>query len=88
MEDFNQPPVYDPVTEDGKHMSDVYQIWIAEHVQTLIGYLTTLGIFMPRITTATRDSINTPTNGTIIYNTTVDAPQIYQGGIWKTFTTV
>jgi hypothetical protein len=97
MEDFNTPPVYDEFTKivdqetgremPGDLMSDVFMIWIGEFYNTIIQYLTSNGIMFPQITTADRDGLNNVVNGTTIYNTTVDAPQIYQAGAWKTFTT-
>lgn len=93
MEDFNTPPTYDPITKQvdgtpGDMMSDVFMIWLGEFYNTLIEYLTSNGIMLPPLSTTDRDGLKNVVNGTIIYNTTVDAPQIYQGGVWKTFTTV
>ena len=87
-EDFNNPPIYDPITQEGAALSDVYQIWLAEFAQNVAAYLTSLGIFVPQVTDIQRYGINNPQNGMMIYNTTIDAPQIFQGGIWKTFTTL
>lgn len=87
-QDFNTPPVYDPVTDDGSMLSDVMQIWLAEFVQNVSSYLSAFGIFIPQLTSSQRDSINSPQNGMMIYNTTIDSPQIFQSGIWKTFVTV
>jgi len=92
MEDFNTPPVYDQFTQNldgtsGDLMSDVFMIWVGEFYNTIIQYLTSNGIMWPPISTADRDILRNVVNGTTIYNTTVDAPQIYQAGAWKTFTT-
>lgn len=86
--DIDQPPLYDNLTKLRPDvMSDVWVDWFANFYQTLISYLTQFGIFLPLLTTAQRDSIQDPQTGQMIYNTTIDAPQIYQAGAWKTFTT-
>jgi hypothetical protein len=85
---FDQPPIYDPITKNGDMPSDIMQSWLSNFYETLVSYLTSTGIFIPRINTFQRNSINTPQNGMIIYNIDLDAPQIYQSGVWKTFTTV
>jgi hypothetical protein len=85
-QNFDGAPIYDPITQDGSLLSDVMQIWLDGFVQNVASYLSEFGIFIPRITTVQRDSINNP--GTMmIYNTTIEAPQIFQNGTWKTFTT-
>lgn len=84
--DFDIPPLYDPLI-NGNKLSDVWKRYESNFYNTIIEYLTQFGIFMPRVTTAQRNSIITPINGQMIYNTTIDAPQIYQAGAWKTFTT-
>jgi hypothetical protein len=61
--------------------------FIATFYMNLIGYLTQGGILVPQLTTAQRNALQSPINGQMIYNTTTNAPQIFQGGIWKTFTT-
>lgn len=85
--DLDVPPVYDLFVKDAKYMSDKYRAWIESFKETLDGYLSSFGMFIPRITTVQRDLITTPVEGQMIYNTTLLAPQIYQGGVWKTFTT-
>jgi len=87
MENFDIPPIYDPITDKGDGMSDTFQLWLGNFVQNLIGYLTQFGIFVPRIDTTTRDRIRTAENGMIIYNTTLNKMQIFEAGLWKTFTT-
>jgi hypothetical protein len=43
---------------------------------------TTKGFLPPRMTTAQRDAIVTPANGLVIYNTTLNALNIYNGTSW------
>lgn len=46
---------------------------------------TTKGVLMPRLTTAQRNAIVNPAEGLMIYNTTIDAPEVYstQTGFWS-----
>lgn len=43
---------------------------------------TARGLLLPRLTTAQRDAISAPTNGLLIYNTTVGAVQARAAGAW------
>lgn len=43
---------------------------------------TTKGFLPPRMTTAQRDAIVSPTAGLQVYNTTTNTPQFYNGSIW------
>lgn len=48
-----------------------------------------VGSIIPnRLTTAQRDTIVSPPEGLIIYNTTVDELQVYDGSSWKNFSTL
>lgn len=86
--DFDQFPTYDPITRlKQDYLSDSWSDFMATFFQTLIGYLTQFGIFVPQVTTAQRDSLQNPQEGQMIYNTSLLAPQIWQNGAWKTFTT-
>ena len=44
---------------------------------------TTKGMLVPRMTTAQRDAIASPTTGLMVYNTTVNAFQFYNGTAWS-----
>jgi len=84
--DLDLPPVYDIATQKGDLFSGIYQQWLATFVQTLIGYLTSNGIFLPQLTTVQRDAnIPTPVNGQMIFNTTVGMPQVWYAGVWNNF---
>lgn len=87
--DFDQFPLYDNLVKRGSSsMSDVWVDSMATFYQNLIGYLSQFGIFLPLVTTAQRDTIDSPANGQTIYNTTVDAPQFWQSSTnsWRTIT--
>lgn len=101
--DFDQFPTYDPLIKSGSNkMSDSWADFLSTFYMNLIGYLTQLGIFIPRVTTAQRDAIQNPQEGQMIYNTdaTPGPPrgaelQIWQVkvvgpnsvGAWRTITT-
>ena len=81
---IDQLNYYDPLIK-GKNdkISDVWMSNMSAFIQTLQGYLSQFGIFAPQVTTAQRDSIQSPVNGQIIYNTTLDKFQGFQAGSWQ-----
>jgi hypothetical protein len=97
---IDQLPYYDPLTKlDNGKMQEVWIAAFSALIETLNGYLTDFGIFIPQITTAERDSIQSPIEGQLIYNTdSIPGPpvtadlQVWQtkAGIaaWRTITTV
>jgi len=44
---------------------------------------TTLGFLPPRMTTTERDAIASPANGLVIYNTTINLLNFYNGSSWQ-----
>lgn len=86
--DFDQFPLYDPLVKEGTNkMSDVWVDFMSTFYMNLISYLTQAGILLPKLTTVQRDALQGTQDGQMIYNTTTNAPQIFQNGAWKTFTT-
>lgn len=89
---LDTPPLYDALTEKSQdHLSNIWLNWMATTFETLSNYLTQTGILIPILSTQQRDALvgnSEPTNGQMIYNSTTNAPQIWQNGVWKTFTTV
>lgn len=84
--DIDQPPLYDPLTKlRPDKMSDIWVDWFATFYQTLISYLTQGGLFLPQLTTAQRDALQSPINGQMIYNTTVGSAQYFKAGTWTSF---
>jgi hypothetical protein len=98
--DFDNFPTYDPVTKEQiLYLSNIWADALDTFIQTIQGYLSQNGIFIPNLTTAERDAIQSPVEGQMIYNTnaTVGPPrsaalQIWQVkadvGAWRTVTTV
>lgn len=92
--DIDFPPLYDKVTKAPEKeqikdmsyfMSDVYRDWLATFIQTLTTYLTSGGIFLPQLTTAQRNALQSPINGQMIYNTTIGSAQYFKAGVWTSF---
>lgn len=80
--DFDYFPTYDPLVRNEIYLSNVWGDFMATFVETLREYLTENGMFVPRITTAERDALINPTNGQIIYNTTLDKFQGFENSAW------
>jgi hypothetical protein len=81
--DFDNFPIYDPVIKKGTdRLSDMWVAFMATFIQTLTGYLSQNGIFVPPLTTAQRDALQNVINGQIIYNTTLNKFQGYENGAW------
>ena len=84
--DFDQFPLYDPLTKTSKDkMSDIWVGSISSFYMNLIGYLTQNGILLPQVTTVQRNTIQSPQNGQMIYNTTLDTAQYFKAGAWVSF---
>lgn len=87
---FDEFPVYDPLIEYGTNkMSPIWRDFMATFRQNLGGYLSEYGSFMPQLTTAQRDSIQTPQPGQQIFNTTINSAQYFKVianvGTWISF---
>lgn len=97
---IDQLPYYDPISAGSTmKISDVWMAELSSLIQTLQGYLSAFGDFIPPVTTAERALIQSPVEGQMIYNTDATpgpprsaAVQIWQVkagvGAWRTFTTV
>ena len=74
---------YDPLLK-GKpdKMADVWIAAFSAFIDTMNGYITPFGFLTPQMTTAQRDSIQSPVNGQIIYNTSTNKFQGYENGAW------
>jgi hypothetical protein len=91
--------LYDPVTKNSQdYLNDVWVAWISNFGETLVSYLGQYGVFVPNLTTAQRNDIQSPIEGQMIYNTDLiagpprtGALQVWQVkadvGAWRTITT-
>jgi hypothetical protein len=85
-QDIDDFPYYDPlIKSETIKMSDVWIASLSAFNQTLTGYLTSFGMFMPLLTTAERDTIQSPGNGQLIYNTDLGTAQYFKAGVWTSF---
>lgn len=83
--DFDYFPVYDPILKGGTlNMSSLWMDFMATFVETLTGYLSQNGIFIPQLTTAQRNALISPVEGQMIYLTDAIAgpPRTAQLQIW------
>lgn len=82
-QDFDEFPLDDPIVDgNGKIFGDVWRGSISTFWQSLIGYLSQNGIFVPKLTAAQRALIQSPEIGQLIYNTTTDQLQIFKVAGW------
>ena len=72
----------DLVNKSSLKMSQDWISQLSAFIDVLNGYLTPFGLLAPQITTAQRDSIQSPVNGQIIYNTTLNKFQGREAGAW------
>lgn len=81
--DFDNFPTYDPVIKQGSvYLSSVWSDFMATFVETLTGYLSQNGIFVPQLTTTQRNALQNVINGQLIYNTTLNKFQGRENGAW------
>ena len=84
---IDQPPLDDSIIKpNDTHLSASWNAWIAAFYQFVTIYITQYGFFIPQLTTAQRNTIQSPVNGQMIYNTSTDTFQGFQAGSWMTFT--
>ncbi len=83
---FDLPPIYDALTKSSHDlMSDSWLLWMTSFIDNLSSYITQFGITPPNLTTAQRDTIQSPKNGQMIYNTTLGSAQYFKAGAWTSF---
>ena len=80
--DLDNFPTYDPIIKDKVYLSNVWSDFMATFVESLREYLSQNGLFVPRITTDQRNSLQNVINGQLIYNTTTNKFQGYENNVW------
>lgn len=84
--DFDNFPTYDPLVKAGTlNMSSIWSDFMATFMQTLQGYLSQNGIFIPAMTLAQRNALINPQEGQLIYVTDaiVGATRTAQIQVWQ-----
>lgn len=84
--DFDNFPTYDPVIKEQVYLSNIWSDFMATFVESLREYVSARGIFIPRITLAQRNLIQTPVEGQMIYVSDANTPALPRTAalqIWK-----
>jgi hypothetical protein len=84
--DLDNLPLYDPlVRQGGVYMADIWISSLSTMIETLQGYLSQYGAFVPRVTTEERDKIQSPEEGQMIYLTdaTIGPPRTAALQMWQ-----
>lgn len=83
--DFDEFPLDDPILEKNSKdllFGDTWRGSMSVFIQTLVGYLSQNGMFVPKLTTDQRDAIQSPEAGQFIYNTTTNQLQVFKPTGW------
>ena len=84
--DFDNFPTYDPIVKNDVYLSNLWCDFMETFIQSLQGYLSQNGIFVPSITLAQRNKIQNPVEGQMAYisdSNTPTLPRTAQLQIWK-----
>jgi hypothetical protein len=82
----DQFPYYDPlIVNSNIKMSEVWIAALSAFIDTMNGYLSPFGDFIPIVTTVQRASIQSPVEGQIIYNidATPGPPRTAELQVWQ-----
>ena len=82
---LSQPPTNDALVGVDKNMLPIWIDWISTLYQLFIAAYSQYGFFLPQLTTTQRNTIQSPVNGQMIYNTTIGSAQYYKAGVWTSF---
>lgn len=83
---IDQLNYYDPlINNKPDNMSEVWISNLSAFIETLQGYLSQFGMFVPVVTTAQRNTIQSPQEGQMIYNidATIGPPRTAELQIWQ-----
>jgi hypothetical protein len=79
-------PTYDPIVERKIYLSGIWADFLATFVDSLQGYLSEFGIFIPNMTVAEQATIQAPVEGQMVYvsnSNTPEEPRTAQLQIWQ-----
>ena len=74
--DFDNFPTYDPIVKDEVYLSNIWSDFMATFVESLRGYLSESGVFVPNLTTAQQGLIQSPVEGQMIYVSDANTPTL------------
>lgn len=74
--DFDNFPTYDPIIKNDIYLSNVWSDFMATFVESLQGYLSERGVFVPSITLAQRNAIQNPVEGQMVYVSNANTPTL------------
>ncbi len=80
--DFDNFPTYDPVVKDQVYLSNIWSDFLATFIESLQGYLSQNGMFVPVLTSMQQSDIQNPQIGQLAYISDLNQLQIYQNGNW------
>ena len=89
--DFDNFPTYDILVKDEVYLSNIWSDFIATFVESLREYLSSNGVFIPRLTLAERNQIRDPQEGQMIYVSDANTPALPRTSelqIWQVVTGV
>lgn len=84
--DLDNFPTYDVIIKDNVYLSNIWSDFLATFIESLRGYLSERGFFVPSITLAQRNEIQNPVEGQLIYvsdSNTPTLPRTAQLQIWQ-----
>ncbi len=84
--DFDFFPTYDPLVKDQVYLSNIWSDFMATFVESLREYLSSNGVFVPRLTLDQRNQIQSPQEGQMIYVSDSNTPIILRTAqlqIWQ-----
>lgn len=84
--DFDFFPTYDPLVKNEVYLSNVWSDFMATFVESLREYLSSGGMFIPRLTLDQRNLIQNPQEGQFIYVSDANTPTLprtAQVQVWK-----
>jgi hypothetical protein len=74
--DFDFFPTYDPLVKDEIYLSNLWSDFMATFIESLREYLSSSGVFVPRLTVVQRDQIQDPQEGQMIYVSDANTPNL------------
>lgn len=83
--DFDNFPTYDPIIKNQIYLSNIWSDFMTTFVESLKGYLSQNGMFLPPITLAQRNEIQNPQEGQIIYVSDSNSPTLPRTGATQVY---